>query len=181
MAATTDDEPAPADVPAVSGEMSVAAFGAMYDELLRFARVVAPAGVEGADLLHDALVNCLARFARHRPVEVPQRYFARAISNGARSARRRSARRLADRRPMPSSTTATTTAEDGDGAVAASAWLDRLPPRQRACLYLRFVEDRSVEETAAQLGCSTGTIKSQTAKALRTLRKLDPEELTDGA
>ena len=48
--------------------------------------------------------------------------------------------------------------------------LARLPTRQRACLVLRFYEDCSVEETAAALGCSPGTVKSTTARGLTRLR-----------
>jgi RNA polymerase sigma factor (sigma-70 family) len=46
-----------------------------------------------------------------------------------------------------------------------------LPPRQRACVVLRYYEDLSVEQTAEILGCSTGTVKSQAARGLDTLRQ----------
>lgn len=49
--------------------------------------------------------------------------------------------------------------------------LAAVAPKQRAVLVLRFFNDLSVEETAAALGCSTGTVKSQSARGLGTLRK----------
>jgi len=56
--------------------------------------------------------------------------------------------------------------EDGD--LLAQALAD-LPPGQRRVVVLRHYWGLSVEETAADLGCSTGTVKSQTSHALRRL------------
>ncbi|WNV86414.1 SigE family RNA polymerase sigma factor [Umezawaea sp. Da 62-37] len=57
--------------------------------------------------------------------------------------------------------------EDRDGLLDLLA---ALPPRQRASVVLRMYCDLSVESTAEILGCSTGTVKSHTARGLAVLR-----------
>ena len=58
--------------------------------------------------------------------------------------------------------------EDADAIWAA---IRGLPPGQRKVVVLRHIWDRSVEETAADLGISPGTVKSQTSDALAALRR----------
>jgi RNA polymerase sigma-70 factor (sigma-E family) len=70
---------------------------------------------------------------------------------------------------LPESPTGTVQSEDRHMLLTALAGV---PPRQRAVLVLRYWEDRSVEETARLLNCSTGTVKSQAARGLQTLRGL---------
>ena len=48
--------------------------------------------------------------------------------------------------------------------------LQNVPPKQRAALVLRFVHGLSVEQVSQALNCSTGTVKSRTARGLQTLR-----------
>ena len=48
--------------------------------------------------------------------------------------------------------------------------LSAIPPRQRAVLVLRYFESLSVAETAEALGCSEGTVKSQTARGLAAMK-----------
>ena len=49
--------------------------------------------------------------------------------------------------------------------------LSNMAPKQQEVLVLRYLHDLSVEETAEELGLSTGTVKSQSARGLATLRK----------
>jgi RNA polymerase sigma-70 factor (sigma-E family) len=56
-----------------------------------------------------------------------------------------------------------------------------LGPRQRAAVVLRYWEDRSVEETASAMGSVTSTVRSQTVRALATLRTALRTEPKNGA
>ena len=47
-----------------------------------------------------------------------------------------------------------------------------LPPQQSAAVALRYYEQLSVAETAAVLGCSTGTVTSNTSRGIAALRRL---------
>jgi RNA polymerase sigma-70 factor (sigma-E family) len=60
---------------------------------------------------------------------------------------------------------------DREDFLDLRAAVARLPPRQRAVLVLRFYCDMTVEQCAEALGCTPGTIKSQTAKGLAALRR----------
>jgi RNA polymerase sigma-70 factor (sigma-E family) len=69
-------------------------------------------------------------------------------------------------------------AEDRIDLLAA---LTKLSRGQRAVLVLRYWEDLDVTQTAAALGCSTGTVKSQTSYAIAALRRLLPDYEPEGS
>jgi len=58
-----------------------------------------------------------------------------------------------------------------DERLLLVAALRTIPARQRAAVVLRYFGDLSVEETADVLGCSPGTVKSQTSRAITALRR----------
>jgi DNA-directed RNA polymerase specialized sigma24 family protein len=61
----------------------------------------------------------------------------------------------------------------------AQTALARLPPRQRAVVVLRYVEDMTDAQVGALLGCSASTVRSQAARALAKLRASEELEDTD--
>jgi RNA polymerase sigma factor (sigma-70 family) len=142
----------------------------LYARVLPLARVAAPNGVDGLDVLQEAMVRTLARHPGLTGVRDPAAYLSRAVVNVARTWARRS------RRDLERAIRVAPDSEHHDEEVGQlDGMLDRLPPRQRVCLYLRFVEDLPVERVATTMGCSVGTVKSQTAKALATLRRTATE------
>jgi RNA polymerase sigma factor (sigma-70 family) len=136
---------------------------ALYAQLLPLARVVAPRDVDGADVLQEAFARTLVRHPDFAGLRDPRAYLSQAVVNVARSWGKRWTRDHSRARVAEPAVSSPAT---GD----VSAILDRLAPRQRACMFLRFVEDLSVQQTAELLGCTPGTVKSQTSKALTKLR-----------
>jgi RNA polymerase sigma-70 factor (sigma-E family) len=122
------------------------------------------------DHVQEALVRVYVRWPKLQRQGGELAYARRAVASVViDESRRRSSRELPSE---PDPTRATT--EDVAAAVtdraALMAALTGLPPRQRACVVLRYFEDLDVRETAAALGCSEGTVKSQTSRALASLR-----------
>jgi RNA polymerase sigma-70 factor (sigma-E family) len=64
--------------------------------------------------------------------------------------------------------------------LALAAALAQMPPRQRAVIVLRFWEDLDVAQTAAALGCSEGTVKSQSSRGLDSMRRLLSDPYLEG-
>src|SRR5215475_11418422 len=138
--------------------------------LLGFALLLAGNYQDAEDLVQTALLRLAGRWAAAR--QNPTAYARTVLVNLARDrwrARRHRETLVADAARLPLAA-----ARDGAAGV-----LDRqallyacrlLPTAQRAVLVLRFWEDRSIEETAAVLGCTPGTVKSNTHRALQRLR-----------
>jgi RNA polymerase sigma factor (sigma-70 family) len=59
---------------------------------------------------------------------------------------------------------------DQEAVIDLNAALAALPAGRRAAVVLRYYCDLTVEQTAQVLGCTPGTVKSQTSKGLGSLR-----------
>jgi RNA polymerase sigma-70 factor (sigma-E family) len=123
------------------------------------------------DLVQDTLVKAYQHWPRVRQADSPDAYVRRILLNEVRSRWRR--RELA--MPVPRFPEGSEpVAQDATDEIARRAGLLQallvLPLRQRATIILRYLEGMSERETAAVLGCSEGTVKSQSARALGTLR-----------
>ena len=121
------------------------------------------------DLVQTALVKLYVAWPRVRSQEQPDAYVHRILVRCFLDERRRPWRRES---PVEVIDDMSSTALPTDELLDLRAALARLPRRQRATLLMRYWLDASVAQTADALGCSEGTVKSQTARAMNTLREL---------
>jgi RNA polymerase sigma-70 factor (sigma-E family) len=127
----------------------------------------------GEDLAQATLDRLWARWARISRRGDPWPYAQRvAVSLAATWWRRRWRHVELVGSPRPDAPADTDDFVAVDTRDMVTRWLATLPRRQRAVIVLRFLSDLSVDETAQILHCSTGTVKSQTAKALDSLELL---------
>ncbi len=124
---------------------------------------------ESEDLAQEALTRAYVRWTKVQRYD--EAWVVRVTTNLAigRWRRRRTAsgHDAAPPRTDPEDRTADHAAE----RLALVAALRALPGRQREVAVLRFVGDLSLEDTAAALGCSVGTVKQHSTRALAALRR----------
>jgi RNA polymerase sigma-70 factor (ECF subfamily) len=137
----------------------------LYDGLRRFAAVTAPADLEPDDLLQEALVQVLRRHALSE-LDHPGAYLKRTMVNLAASHSRSMGRW---RRLLPR---IGGSQQEGSSPDYPSdlAELYRLPPRERAALYLAEVEGYHFSEIGPLLGCSEAAARKSASRARAHLR-----------
>lgn len=150
---------------------------AYYPQLVRTAFLLTQDRQLAEDLVQSALLKCWGSWGRIHS-EDPYPYVRRTLLNTYFAWWRRAKSRpehLTDTILESGSHPAHAVVDNADLLAA----LRRLPKKMRAIVVLRYFEDLSEADTAAALGCSTGTVKSQAHRALNKLR-LDPD-LTEAA
>jgi RNA polymerase sigma-70 factor (sigma-E family) len=160
---------------------------ARRDALVRTAYLLTGDRQLAEDLVQATLVRVWPRWERIESVENVDAYVRRVLMSIFLSWRKRRWWRevVTDVLPEPPVN------GDGDGngtgddagsargddrAVLLNA-IGRLPPRQRAVIALRYFLDLTEADTAHALGCSVGTVKSHSSRALAKLRSLIPVEV----
>ncbi|MEO6714995.1 MAG: SigE family RNA polymerase sigma factor [Mycobacteriales bacterium] len=146
-----------------------------HASLLRYAHVLTGDPHSAADLVQDALERTGLAWSRVSRRDNPEAYVRAAIANRHVSVwRRRRRERLVAKTPESPYADAAVHADDAMWLALAV-----LARKQRAVLVLRYYEDLSEVEIARVLGCSPGTVKSQAAKGLASLRaQLGDKEAT---
>jgi len=141
--------------------------------LFGYAFVLTGSADAAEDLLQDALVRTFRSGRGSRDLNSAHAYVKRAISSAFIDSGRRSAAR-----PRTVTQEGLEPATTPDHAPASAAVADlhaallTLPPRERACVVLRYLEDMPVASIAAELGLAVGSVKRYTADGVAKLRQL---------
>lgn len=138
--------------------------------MLRSAWLLTGDAARAEDLLQTALARLWPRWRRVADGGNPEAYLRRMLYTTYLSWWRRRWRDEIATADLPDLPDARDVGSEVTGREAVRAALAALSPQQRAVIVLRFVDDRSVEETAQQLGCSSATVKTHSARALAALR-----------
>jgi len=122
------------------------------------------------DLVQTALVKTYLAWQRLGGIAAVEPYTRKVLVNTATSGFRR---RWHGERPTDELPPVAVADGADERAERDRVWqvVSTLPPRQRAVLVLRYYEDLSEAETARLLEVSVGTVKSQGARAMETLRQ----------
>lgn len=157
---------------------------AAYPHLVRLGALLAADSHHGEDLAQTALVQTLRAWDRLHPEGDPAAYTRTVMAHLAAKAGRRRWRgeRPTEHDALPEPTGAHAAAvsaaftDQVHSTLDAQRLLATFPAHQRAVLVLRFWADLTETQTAAELGCSVGTVKSRTARALTALRARAPRD-----
>ena len=121
------------------------------------------------DLVQSVLTKLYVAWPSLQRADNPQAYTRRVLVNALSDERRRLWRRrehsTAELPELPRADQHGEAVTDGLRTA-----LRELPPKMRAAVVFRYFHDLTVTETAEALGCSEGTVKSQTSRALARLR-----------
>jgi RNA polymerase sigma-70 factor (sigma-E family) len=144
---------------------------------------------DAEDLVQECLIRVARRWPRVRSMDYPTAYARRVLVNLSLDDAPRRQRRRAE---LAGSGSAADGRQDDSSARLFGAVdiqtqlldaLGALTRRQRATVVLRYFEDLSEPEVADVLGCSVGTVKSTSSRALERLRQTisrDEEHDADG-
>ncbi|MCW2758827.1 MAG: hypothetical protein JWO46_2573 [Nocardioidaceae bacterium] len=125
-----------------------------------------------SDHVQEGLIRVYRRWGRIERDGRLHAYAKKAVVSAALDARRRrsSTELVTDTSAYDGPHPGSDPEDASDDRTVLLAALAQLPPRQRACVVLRYYEDLSVAEVADLLGISDGTVKSQTSRGIAALQ-----------
>ena len=156
-----------------SDELLTTLYTSHYRELVRLAAFLTGDRDNAEEVVQDAYVKVHASWRRVRELDKAEAYLRTAVVNLSRSRLRR--KQVAQKHQaalLPDAASAESFAMEHAQRDAVLAALRELPRRQREAVVLRYYGDLSEAQTADAMGCSVGSVKSHTSRAMAALRPL---------
>lgn len=147
-------------------------FDAHHRDLARLAYLLSGDPDAADDLTAEAFTQAWKRWDHVIGSDSPLAYVRRIVINLAATRVRRLVRERRGWRLLGAAWSDRTEEPDVAAVADVRAALRRLPVRKRACVVLRHYYGLSEQETAATLGISVGTVKSQTSRGMAELAVL---------
>jgi RNA polymerase sigma-70 factor (sigma-E family) len=138
--------------------------------LLRAAWLLTGNEASAHDLVQATLLKSWTRWPRVSSADAPEAYVRKVMMTTFLTWRRRRWHGELTVPVLPEVATSADEISRVDVRASVVAALGSLPARQRAVVVLRYFADLTEAQAASALGCSVGTVKSQTARALARLR-----------
>jgi RNA polymerase sigma factor (sigma-70 family) len=157
------------------------------DALTRYAYLISGSADDAADLVQEALLKTFGRLRNGFTVRSAEAYVRRAILNLYLDGGRRVTRWRKISHLTAVTDAVESVAPETEQRIDLAAELQRLAPRERACLVLRYYEDLKVADIADTLGISSGAVKRYLSDGLAKLSTsmaedtADVSELSEGA
>lgn len=149
--------------------------------LLRTAYLLTGHRHDAEDLTQTAFAKLYLSWDKVRDRGSIDGYVRRILVNEHTSLWRRAWKRR--EHPQDHSTFDVAVLDEYDEGRGSALWalVQTLPRKARAVVVLRYYEELTEAETAEVLGITVGTVKSQTSRALATLRERTPQILNPRA
>lgn len=149
------------------------------DALTRYAHLLCGSADDAADLVQDALVSTFGRLRNGFGIASAEAYVRRAILNSYLDGGRRATRWRKIAHLTAAAERDESTVPASESRIDLQDELQKLAPRERACLVLRYYEDLKVDDIAAALGISSGAVKRYLSDGLAKMAvALDETEST---
>jgi RNA polymerase sigma-70 factor (sigma-E family) len=139
-------------------------------QLFRIAYLICGDWHEAQDLVQTTLAKLFVAWHRVQRTQSPDAYARKVLMNAYLSQRR--LKRSSELPVAVPWELDNATADDADLRMTLVAALRKLPPRSRAVVVLRYLDDHSIEATAQALGISVAAVKSLNSRGLAQLRDL---------
>jgi len=141
-----------------------------YGNLVAFATMLTGSRDAAQDLVHDALIAVFSRRRSFPSLNAADAYVRTAIATRYIDAGKKAAnRRSSEHRFASLRSAGVPDAVPGDPDLTRVLGL--LPPRVRACIVLRYLEDCSISQTAGALNLSEGSVKRYVSDGLAVLNR----------